>query len=82
MIKIRKDHVNVTLDSSVLNWIDSLRGQHPRSTFINKILIRFCEKTQDVFNWDEENRKAQEDINRGRVRKFRSHKEALQWLKT
>ncbi len=77
----RKAHINITLDDRVLNWIDTLRGQNPRSTFINKILAAFCTKSRDVFNWEEESRIADEDIRQGRVRKFQTPQEALRWLK-
>lgn len=77
-----KEHINITIDGPVLNWIDTLRGQEPRSAFINKILNKISEKTQAAFNWEEEGEKAQEDIRQGRVRKFRSAQEALKWLKS
>ncbi len=77
----RKAHINITLDDQILNWIDTLRGQDPRSTFINKILAAFCTKSRNVFDWGEENRRAEEDIRHGRVRKFRTPQAAIQWLK-
>lgn len=77
-----KEHVNITLDPSILSWIDTLRGQEPRSTFINKILNRICAQTQEVFNWEEEGAKSEKDIKNGHVRKFHSSQEALQWLKS
>ena len=77
----RKAHINITLDDHILDWIDTLRGQNPRSTFINKILAAFCTKSRDVFNWEEEGRMADEDIRHGRVRKFQTPQDALRWLK-
>ena len=77
----RKAHINITLDGHVLSWIDTLRGQDPRSTFINKILAVFCTKSRNVFDWEEENRKAEEDIRHGRVHKFQTPQAAIQWLK-
>lgn len=76
-----KAHINITLDGRVLNWIDTLRGQHPRSTFINRILAAFCTKSRNVFDWDQESREAEEDIRQGRVRKFRTPQQAIHWLK-
>ncbi len=78
----RKAHINITVDNSILTWIDTLRGQNPRSAFINKILSAFCAKSQDVFDWIEEDRKAEEDIRKGRVRKFRTPEQAIRWLKS
>ncbi len=78
----KKEHINITLDGSVLNWVDTLRGQKPRSTFINHVLSRVCHKTQATFNWTAEDKKASLDIKEGRVKKFPSVKKALQWLKS
>ena len=77
----RKAHINITLDGHVLSWIDTFRGQDPRSAFINKILAAFCTKSRNVFNWEEEGRMADEDIRHGRVRKFQTPQEAIRWLK-
>ncbi len=77
----RKAHINITLDDRVLDWIDTLRGQDPRSTFINKILAAFCTKSRDVFNWEEETRMADEDVRHERVHKFQTPQDALRWLK-
>jgi hypothetical protein len=77
-----KAHVNITLDSTILDWIDRLRGQSPRSSFINSILSRFCQKEQAIFDWESESRKADEDIKKGRVHKFRDTKKAVKWLKS
>ncbi len=77
-----KAHINITLDAAILNWIDRLRGQKPRSTFINSILDQFCEKEQAVFDWAHEGKKADEDIQKGRVHKFTDSKKAAKWLKS
>ncbi len=77
-----KAHVNLTLDQTLLNWIDSLRGQEPRSAFINKILSKFSFQTKKAFDWDVEEQKAQEDIKKGRVYRFKTTQEALRWLKS
>ena len=77
-----KTHVNITLDNQVLSWIDTLRGQSPRSTFINRILGAFRAKTKDLFDWEEEGRKAEEEIRQGRVHKFRTPEQAIRWLKS
>lgn len=78
----RKEHVNITLDSDVLKWLDTLRGQKPRSTFINSVLSRFCSKSQKLFDWEKEEKLADEDIKKGRVHKFKGNKKAVQWLKS
>jgi hypothetical protein len=75
-----KAHINVTLDAKVLRWIDTLRGQAPRSTFINNVLSRFCAKSQAVFDWDVESQAAEADLQHGRVRTFRTPDEAIRWL--
>lgn len=77
-----KAHINITVDSTVLNWIDRLRGQKPRSRFINHILNRFCERETEVFDWVAEDKKAAADIEKGRVHKFTDAKKATQWLKS
>lgn len=77
-----KSHINITVDSTVLNWIDRLRGQHPRSTFINSVLDKFCSKEQAVFDWAAESKKSETDIEKGRVHKFTDTKKAAQWLKS
>ena len=77
-----KVHVNITVDSSVLNWIDRLRGQNPRSSFINQILDKFCSKEKQAFDWASESQKADVDIQKGRVRKFSDPKKAARWLKS
>ena len=77
-----KAHVNITVDSQVLRWIDTLRGQHPRSTFINKILSTFCAKSKAVFDWETESDLAEADIRDGRVHTFQTRQEAIRWLKS
>ena len=78
----KKSHINITLDSSILSWIDTLRGQNPRSTFINKILARFYSQTQSVFDWGEEGAKADTDIKKGNIHKFTGPDSAIKWLKS
>ncbi|MBI4846138.1 MAG: hypothetical protein HY810_06685 [Candidatus Omnitrophica bacterium] len=78
----QKTHVNITLDNSIVHWIDILRGQQPRSAFINKMLAKYCDKAQEQFNWEEEGRQAEEDIKKGKVKKFSDHKKAVKWLKS
>ena len=77
-----KAHINITVDSPVLTWIDRLRGQHPRSTFINQILSKFCQKETRDFDWDAESKKADIDLEKGLVHKFTDSKKAGQWLKS
>lgn len=77
-----KAHINLTVDPSIISWIDTLRGQEPRSTFINRILSIICSKSQKVFNWEEEGLKAEKDIKKGRVHKFSTAEEAIKWLKS
>jgi hypothetical protein len=76
----KKTHVNLTLDSKVIQWIDILRGQQPRSTFINETLSKYCNKAQDMFDWQKEDKLADEDIKTGKVKKFTDHKKAIKWL--
>ena len=75
-------HVNITLDESLLHWIDMDRGQIPRSTFINRVLAKISKKHLDLFDWKEEDLKAREDIKKARVRKFKNKDEAIKWLKS
>ena len=77
-----KAHINITVDSTLLRWIDQLRGQYPRSTFINQVLSKFCQKETAIFDWAAESKKADEDIEKGRVHKFADSKKASQWLKS
>ncbi len=77
-----KEHINITVASAVLSWIDRLRGQSPRSTFINFVLDKFCAKEQDVFDWAVESKKSDADIQKGRVHKFKDPKKAVEWLKS
>ena len=77
-----KAHINITVDSPVLNWIDRLRGQNPRSTFINQVLSKFCQERTEVFDWTAESKKADADIEKGRVHKFADPKKSAQWLKS
>jgi hypothetical protein len=77
-----KAHINITLDGPVLSWIDRLRGQDPRSTFINFVLGKFCQKEQKLFDWAAETRKADLDIEKGRVHRFTHAKKATEWLKS
>ena len=76
-----KKHLNLTIDQNVVIWIDSLRGQVPRSTFINKILLKVSYGAKELFDWDLEEAKADEDIKKGRVQKFKSAKDAVKWLR-
>ncbi len=78
----RKAHINITLDNRVLDWIDTLRGQEPRSAFINKILSAFRWKSRNIFDWKEESQKAEEDIRRGRVHRVKTPEQAIRWLKS
>jgi hypothetical protein len=77
-----KTHINITIDSAILNWIDRLRGQNPRSTFINSVLDKFCVKEQEVFDWSAEIKKSDADIDKKRVHKFTDPKKAVRWLKS
>lgn len=76
-----KAHINLTVDPVIVNWIDTLRGQEPRSTFINRILSLICSKSQKAFNWEEEELKSDKDIKKGRLHKFTSAENAIKWLK-
>jgi hypothetical protein len=75
-----KAHINLTIDPSVIRWIDTIRGQEPRSTFINRVLALICSKSQKTFNWEKEEEKADRDIRKNRVHKFTSAEEAIKWL--
>ena len=77
-----KAHINITVDASLLDWIDRLRGQNPRSTFINLVLSKFCKKETAVFDWAAESKKADADIAKGRLHKFTDAKKAAQWLRS
>ena len=77
-----KAHVNLTLDPDLLKWIDMDRGQMPRSTFINQILSRIFTRRLKNFNWSEETAMADNDIAKGRVKKFKTASEAIKWLKS
>ena len=76
-----KFHINITIDQAILHWVDMLRGQTPRSTFINRLLASLSKKSKDVFDWDLEERLADEDIKEGRVHAFTNAKEAVKWLR-
>ena len=78
----RKTHINITLDSQLLNWIDSLRGQEPRSTFINLILSKFYAKTKGLFDWEMESKESEEDIRQGHIHRFSDPQKAIEWLKS
>lgn len=78
----KKAHINITVDGQILSWIDALRGQSPRSTFINRVLETFCVKSRSVFDWKEESEKADQDIRQGRTHKFRTPEQAIKWLKS
>ena len=79
---MRKTHINLTLDQSIIHWIDMDRGQLPRSTFINRVLDKVSKKNLALFDWKKEEAQADEDIKKGRVRKFTSKDQALKWLKS
>ena len=78
---MRKSHINVTIDESILQWLDTLRGQIPRSAFINRLLSGLSRKSKSVFDWDLEESLTDEDIKHKRVRTFASAKEAIKWLR-
>ena len=78
---MRKSHINVTIDESIVRWLDTLRGQMPRSAFINRLLLSLSRKSKSVFDWDLEENLADEDIKHQRVRTFASAKEAIKWLR-
>lgn len=77
-----KAHINLTVDPAIVSWIDTLRGQEPRSAFVNRILSIICARFQKAFNWEKEELKAEEDIKKGRLRKFNTVSEAIKWLKS
>ena len=77
-----KTHINLTLDPQLLRWIDMDRGQSPRSTFVNKVLHHVFARGLKNFNWPEETAKADNDIARRRVKKFKTTSEAVKWLKS
>lgn len=76
-----KSHINVTIDQQILQWIDTLRGQMPRSTFINKVLSKLSRRSKDIFDWDLEERLADEDIKKGRIHTVTNAKDAIKWLR-
>ena len=78
----QKAHINLTLDEAILDWLDSLRGQKPRSTFINTLLLGLSHRSKHVFDWDIESELADEDIKKGRLKKFANAKDAVKWLKS
>ena len=77
-----KMHVNLTLDPGLLKWIDMDRGQTPRSTFINQVLSLVFTRRMKTFNWSEETARADDDIAKGRVKKFKTASGAVAWLKS
>ena len=77
-----KAHVNLTLDPGLLKWIDMDRGQTPRSTFINQVLSRVFTRRLKDFNWSQETARADNDMAKGRVKKFKTTSEAIKWLKS
>ncbi|MBI1869898.1 MAG: hypothetical protein HYS07_01750 [Chlamydiae bacterium] len=79
---ISKSHINVTIDQSILRWIDAFRGQTPRSTFINQLLSSLSRKSKAIFDWGLEEHLAAEDIKHGRVNRFNNAKDAVRWLKS
>ena len=79
---VKKEQINLTLDPSVVNWIDTFRGQAPRSTFINNVLSKVRVETQQIFSWEKEEAESDEDIKTGRVHKFSSVEDAIKWLKS
>ncbi len=78
----RKSHINITLDNRLVSWVDTLRGQSPRSTFINHVLSRFYVQTQHLFDWEEEAKVSEQDLRKGQVHKFSNPQKAIQWLKS
>lgn len=82
MYKLHKKHINITLDEDLLGWVDTFRGQSPRSSFINEVLSRWAEKSEKRFDWGKEEARAEEDIRKGRIHKFRDVKKAVRWLKS
>ncbi len=78
---INKLHVNLTMDRTILEWVDALRGQMPRSAFINKLLSKLSKQSKDVFDWDLEEKLADEDIKNGKVKSFSNTKDAIKWLR-
>ena len=77
-----KTHINITVDSAILTWVDRLRGQNPRSRFINTVLGKFCSKEQEVFDWAAESKKADEALKKGNFHTFTDPKKAIEWLKS
>jgi hypothetical protein len=77
-----KTNLNITVDKELVRLIDMDRGQAPRSSFINNILLKFFKKSHEVFDWGEEHRLAEEDIKSGNVRKFTNKENSLKWLKS
>ena len=77
-----KTNLNITLDKDLIRLIDMDRGQAPRSSFINGVLSKFFKKSHEVFDWGEEHRLAEEDIQSGNIKKFSTKEDSLKWLKS
>lgn len=80
-MKAEKAHINLTIDEEILRWLDTLRGQTPRSTFVNQLLQKLSGKAKNIFDWDLEELLAEEDIKKGKVHSFASVKDAIKWLR-
>ncbi|MDR2437326.1 MAG: hypothetical protein LBD17_04585 [Endomicrobium sp.] len=74
--------VSLTLNENLIKWIDSERHNMSRSKLINAILDEKYKKFKASFDWEEENRLADEDFKAGRYKDFTDVKKAIKWLKS
>jgi hypothetical protein len=74
--------VCLTLEKEILDWIDMERNNVTRSSFINQVLKKEYAHFKKKFYWKTEGMKAEEDIRKGRTKKFSNAKQACEWLKS
>ncbi|MDR1244269.1 MAG: hypothetical protein LBJ79_03715 [Endomicrobium sp.] len=77
-----KNQVSLTIDEQILNWIDMERNTTTRSTFINQILKKTYNEFKQSFDWETEDKIAEQNIKEKKTKKFKTTKEALRWLKS
>ncbi|MDR2066686.1 MAG: hypothetical protein LBP57_02470 [Endomicrobium sp.] len=77
-----KNQVSLTIDEQILNWIDMERNTTTRSTFINQILKKTYNEFKQSFDWETEDKIAEQNIKEKKTKKFKTTEEALKWLKS
>lgn len=75
-----KAQISVTIDETILHWIDNERHNINRSNFINSLLQKKYDEFKKQFDWEKEEQLAEEDIKQGRVKKCKTAEEAIEWL--